>query len=62
LGDERFVLSFTLQRGEMLWVNNRTIAHNRTAFADDPQAPRTLVRMWTLDPGRPPLTQQGHLI
>ncbi len=62
LGDARFVLSFTLQRGEMLWVNNRSIAHNRTAFTDDPRAPRTLVRMWTLDPGRPPLTQQGHLI
>ena len=54
LADERFALGFTLQRGEMLWVNNRAVAHNRTGFVDDPVLPRTLVRMWTLDPARLP--------
>jgi hypothetical protein len=49
LADERHALSFTLARGEMLWVDNRLVAHNRTGFRDDPAAPRRLVRMWTQD-------------
>jgi alpha-ketoglutarate-dependent taurine dioxygenase len=49
LCDPRFMISFTLQRGEMLWVDNRSMAHNRSAFVDDPDAPRTMVRMWTVD-------------
>ncbi len=49
LCDPLFLISFTLQRGEMLWVDNRSMAHNRTAFIDNPDAPRTMVRMWTVD-------------
>jgi len=49
LSHPRLVLSFTLQRGEMLWVDNRSMAHNRSAFVDAPAAPRTMVRMWTVD-------------
>lgn len=40
------VISTRLERGDQLWINNRVLAHNRTAFDDDPAAPRTLVRMW----------------
>jgi hypothetical protein len=52
LEDQRFALSFRLRRGEMLWVDNRLVAHNRTSFRDDPAAPRRLVRMWTMDARR----------
>lgn len=51
LDDPRLVLSFTMQRGEMVWIDNRNLAHNRNAFVDAPGAPRTLVRMWTVDRG-----------
>ncbi len=52
LADARFASSFTLGRGEQLWVDNRLVAHNRTSFRDDPAAPRRLVRMWTRDARR----------
>jgi alpha-ketoglutarate-dependent taurine dioxygenase len=47
----RLVLSFTMRRGEMVWIDNRNLAHNRSAFVDAPGAPRTLVRMWSVDRG-----------
>jgi hypothetical protein len=39
---------FYLERGQMLFVNNRWILHNRTAFADHPQPERRrhYVRLW----------------
>jgi hypothetical protein len=40
------VVRFRLEAGDMLWVNNRTVAHDREAFVDDPAAPRLLWRMW----------------
>lgn len=48
LNDPQFVLKFQLSVGEILWVNNRTIAHNRTAYEDhsDPQQQRLMLRMW----------------
>lgn len=46
LEDERHVLRFRLQRGDALWVNNRVMAHNRTAFTDTPDNVRCLQRMW----------------
>ncbi len=46
LGSERQVVRFRLQAGDMLWVNNHIIAHNRTGYEDDPQRPRRLLRMW----------------
>jgi len=41
-------LQFRMNRGEMLFVNNRFLCHNRTAFENDPseQKIRTLVRSW----------------
>lgn len=38
-------LQFSLQRGDLLFVNNRFLCHNRTAFRDNGE-PRRLVRAW----------------
>lgn len=40
------VVTFRLQRGDVLWVNNRRLAHNRTAYHDTPDNVRQLQRMW----------------
>jgi hypothetical protein len=47
-GDPRLRVEFTLKPGEMLFVNNRWIFHNRTAFEDfdDPERRRHYVRLW----------------
>jgi alpha-ketoglutarate-dependent taurine dioxygenase len=41
---------FSLTPGQMLWVNNHWILHNRTAFEDhqDPAKRRHFVRLWLL--------------
>jgi hypothetical protein len=51
LADEANVARFRLAAGDMLFVNNRTLAHDRTAFVDDPDAPRLLWRMWVASRG-----------
>jgi hypothetical protein len=38
-------MCFRLERGDMLFVNNRFLCHNRTAFEDGDQ-PRVYVRAW----------------
>jgi hypothetical protein len=38
-------MCFRLERGEMLFVNNRFLCHNRTAFIDGDK-PRVYVRAW----------------
>ena len=40
------VATFSMRSGEMLWLDNWTVAHDRTAYVDDPQRPRRLLRMW----------------
>lgn len=49
LAAPRHVVQFRLAAGDMLFVNNRTLAHDRTAFVDDPAAPRLLWRMWVAE-------------
>lgn len=46
---------FTFQRGQIQIVNNKRLAHRRTAFRDwpEPDRRRHLVRMWLRDAGRP---------
>lgn len=41
-------VEFGLKRGQMLFLNNRWLLHNRTAFEDyeDPEQRRHLVRLW----------------
>lgn len=45
----------TLKRGQIQFVNNRSLAHARTGFADESQAPskRHLLRLWYREQGRP---------
>jgi Taurine catabolism dioxygenase TauD, TfdA family len=47
-GDPRLRVEFDLRPGEMLFVNNRWILHNRTAFEDypEPERRRHYVRLW----------------
>lgn len=47
--------SFEFRRGQFQIVNNRRLAHRRTAFRDwpEPERRRHLVRMWLRDEGRP---------
>lgn len=40
------VHSFRLSAGEMLFANNRTTVHDRTAYTSAPDAPRHLLRLW----------------
>jgi alpha-ketoglutarate-dependent taurine dioxygenase len=46
-------LSFYLERGEMMVVNNYTVMHARTAFTNypEPERQRRLVRLWLDAPG-----------
>ena len=46
--DPSNAIQFRMERGDILFVNNRFLCHNRTAFENDPQAEkaRTLVRTW----------------
>ncbi|MGE4619903.1 MAG: TauD/TfdA family dioxygenase [Planctomycetota bacterium] len=46
LEEDDAVANFLLTRGEMLWVDNCTTLHDRTAYEDDPSAPRLLLRQW----------------
>ena len=48
---------FSLQPGQVYFINNRWILHNRTAFEDhpEPERRRHLVRLWLeRDPARAP--------
>ena len=51
-------VSFQLDKGDILWVNNRTLAHNRTEYRDTPQNVRLLQRIWIRLRARPRNT--GH--
>ncbi len=43
------VLRLRLERGQILWMDNRTVAHNRDGYEDGHDAQRLLVRMWIGD-------------
>ncbi len=51
-GLERFGVEFALKPREMLFINNRWILHNRTAFEDysEPERKRHYVRLWLQRP------------
>ncbi len=48
LGDPALRVEFTLRPGDMFFINNRWLLHNRTAFEDFPEPGRRrhLVRLW----------------
>jgi len=60
--DRHLRVEFTLAAGEMLFVNNRWILHNRTAFEDhaEPERQRHYVRLWLQRPqGLSTSTEEG---
>jgi hypothetical protein len=55
-------VEFHLDKGQLQYVNNRHLAHSRTAFVDAsvPQLRRHLLRLWNRDDGPPGLEAQGQ--
>jgi alpha-ketoglutarate-dependent taurine dioxygenase len=47
-------VEFTIERGQVQFINNRQFAHSRTDFKDaaEPQLRRHLIRLWTREEGR----------
>jgi hypothetical protein len=55
LNDPEACVKLQLRRGDMLFINNHVVAHNRRDYVDavDPGQQRLMVRLWlSLDPGR----------
>jgi alpha-ketoglutarate-dependent taurine dioxygenase len=54
LADPRFWIEFTIDRGQLQYLDNREVAHFRSQFEDhpDPDRKRHLVRTWLRDRGR----------
>ena len=46
LAREEHMFRFDLSAGDMLWVANRAIAHDRDAYTEEPDHPRWLQRQW----------------
>jgi alpha-ketoglutarate-dependent taurine dioxygenase len=46
LADPAHVLAFHMSPGDLMFIDNTTIAHDRDAYVDDPAAPRLLLRLW----------------
>lgn len=53
--DPAMHLRMTLEVGDMQFVHNHTVLHDRTGFRDDPDRPRHLVRTWLSVPEDRPL-------
>ncbi|MEM9464442.1 MAG: TauD/TfdA family dioxygenase [Actinomycetota bacterium] len=49
--DPTMHLSMRLQPGDIQFVHNHSLLHDRTGFVDDPAAPRHLLRLWLSIPG-----------
>lgn len=46
LSEPEHVVQFRLERGDMLFLDNRIVAHNRLAYRDAPGTRRRMQRMW----------------
>jgi alpha-ketoglutarate-dependent taurine dioxygenase len=57
--DPALHLTMALERGDMQFVHNHTLLHDRTAFEDhaEPARRRHLLRLWLAPPGARPLPQ-----
>ena len=55
--DERLVLNMRLAPGDMQFVHNHNLMHDRTGFEDytEPERKRHLLRLWLAVPGARPL-------
>ena len=49
--DPELCCEFTIRPGELQFVNNRWCGHGRTAYVDDPERKRLLLRLWHRDGG-----------
>jgi len=49
LNSPTLMLTRRLNTGDMLFINNTSVAHGRTSYIEDPDLPRHLLRLW-LDP------------
>ena len=47
-------VEFTIERGQIQYLNNRAFAHSRTDFRDatEPERKRHMIRVWTREEGR----------
>jgi hypothetical protein len=47
-------VEFTIEGGQLQYLNNHLFAHSRTPFrdADEPEGKRHLIRLWNRDEGR----------
>jgi alpha-ketoglutarate-dependent taurine dioxygenase len=52
MNDPAMYADFAFERGQIQWVNNRTLGHKRTGYRDGPDRKRHLVRLWLRDTGR----------
>ncbi len=50
----RLWVKFTIERGQVQYINNRQFAHSRTDFQDapEPHLKRHMIRVWTREEGR----------
>jgi alpha-ketoglutarate-dependent taurine dioxygenase len=46
LADEQNVLSFRMAPGDLLFIDNTTVLHDRDAYVDDVATPRLMLRLW----------------
>ena len=51
--DTRLWMEFTIERGQLQYLNNREFAHYRSEFKDDEMRKRHLIRLWFREQGRP---------
>ena len=46
LNDPQLRHDFAMAPGDLLFIDNHKVAHDREAYQDDPNAPRLMVRLW----------------
>ena len=52
LNHPNFCHCFQMQEGDILFIDNHKVVHDREAYEDNPQRPRHLIRLW-LNAGSP---------
>ena len=52
MADPGLWMEFTIERGQLQYLNNREFAHYRSEFVDDGPQTRHLVRLWFRSAGR----------
>jgi alpha-ketoglutarate-dependent taurine dioxygenase len=46
LSNPKFRHDFAMTPGDILFIDNHKVAHDREAYEDDPTAPRLMARLW----------------